>query len=60
MPRSLRDVVSQIDNTRDLNAYVTSFALKVGSSGDIKYERHPVGLRSPLLLFNVLTPCADP
>ena len=40
--RSLRDVVTQIDNARDLNNYVSSFASKVGSSGEIKYERHPV------------------
>ncbi|KAK4693979.1 Rho GTPase-activating protein RGD1, partial [Lecanoromycetidae sp. Uapishka_2] len=39
--RSLRDVVAQIDNGRDLNGYVSSFASKIGNSGDIKYERHP-------------------
>lgn len=40
--RSLRDVVFQIDNAKDLNNYVSSFAPKVGNTGDIKYERHPV------------------
>lgn len=39
---SLRDVVFQIDNSRDLNNYISGFASKVGSAGDIKYERHPV------------------
>ena len=42
--RSLRDVAFQIDNARDLNNYVSSFASKVGASGEIKYERHPVGI----------------
>lgn len=40
--RSLRDVVFQIDNSRDLNNYISGFASKVGNTGDIKYERHPV------------------
>ncbi|CAF9941966.1 MAG: hypothetical protein ALECFALPRED_009429 [Alectoria fallacina] len=40
--RSLRDVAFQIDNARDLNNYVSSFASKVGASGEIKYERHPI------------------
>lgn len=44
--RSLRAVASQIDNARDLNNYVSSFASKVGNSGEIKYERHPV--RTPV------------
>ena len=43
-PRSLRDIVSQIDNSRDLSNYISSFASKVGYSGDVKYERHPVRL----------------
>lgn len=47
--RSLRDVVLQIDNARDLNNYVSSFASKVGSSGEIKYERHPVRIHIPEL-----------
>lgn len=43
--RSLRDVVYQIDNGRDLHNYLSSFASKVGSkSTDIRYERHPVRL----------------
>ena len=41
-PRSLRDVVVQIDNATDLKTYVASFAPKVGNAADIKYERHPV------------------
>ena len=41
--RSLRDVVYQIDNERDLENYVTSFTSKVGHKPtDIRYERHPV------------------
>ena len=41
--RSLRDVVYQIDNTRDLDNYVSSFASKAGGRNpDIRYERHPV------------------
>ena len=47
--RSLRDVVLQIDNAKDLNNYVSSFASKVGSSGEIKYERHPVRIHVPPL-----------
>lgn len=44
-PRSLRDVVYQIDNGRDLHNYLSSFASKVGpKSIDIRYERHPVRL----------------
>ena len=46
-PRSLRDVVYQIDNTKDFDNFVSSFSSKVGQKPtDIKYERHPV---SPLL-----------
>ncbi|MCJ1260968.1 hypothetical protein MMC22_000832 [Lobaria immixta] len=42
MSRSLRDVVYQIDNGRDLHNYLSSFASKVVSkSTDIRYERHP-------------------
>lgn len=43
--RSLRDVVFQIDNTRDFNDYVSSFVSKVGNAADIRYERHPVRYR---------------
>ncbi|KAI9840465.1 MAG: hypothetical protein M1838_004058 [Thelocarpon superellum] len=40
--KSLRDVIYQIDNERDLDNYVASFAAKVSvRAGDIKYERHP-------------------
>ncbi len=42
-PNSLRDLVSQIDNDKDLRMYVMSFAPKVPSRrSEIKYERHPV------------------
>lgn len=41
--QSLRDVVYQIDNGRDLHNYLSSFASKVEpKSIDIRYERHPV------------------
>ena len=41
--RSMRDIVYEIDNGRDFNDYVASFAAKVGSKhGNIRYERHPV------------------
>ncbi|MCJ1367703.1 hypothetical protein MMC16_006837 [Acarospora aff. strigata] len=41
-PRSLRDVVYQIDNDRDFKTYVTSFSSKVGPKPtELKYERHP-------------------
>ncbi|KAL8699837.1 MAG: hypothetical protein Q9224_001241 [Gallowayella concinna] len=40
-PRSLRDVVFQIDNTQDLNSYIRSFSAKAGQrSADIKYQPH--------------------
>lgn len=43
--RSLRDVVSQIDNKRDLSSYVSSFAGKVDAKTvEPKYERHRVSL----------------
>lgn len=42
-PRSLRDVVYQIDNEKDFNQFIASHASKVGTKRpDIKYERHPV------------------
>lgn len=41
--KSLRDVVSQIDNEKDLQSFVMTFATKVPSRrSEIKYERHPV------------------
>ncbi|KAI9752856.1 MAG: hypothetical protein M1815_000232 [Lichina confinis] len=40
--KSLREVVSQINNERDLQYYVMSFATKVPARrSEIKYERHP-------------------
>ena len=45
--RSLRDVVCQIDNTRDLDSYISSFSSKTGAKNlDIRYERHAVNLLS--------------
>ncbi|KAL8792613.1 MAG: hypothetical protein Q9195_004836 [Heterodermia aff. obscurata] len=39
--RSLRDVVCQIDNTKDLDSYISSFASKAGGKNpDVRYERH--------------------
>ncbi|KAL8779561.1 MAG: hypothetical protein Q9213_006866 [Squamulea squamosa] len=47
-PRSLRDVVFQIDNTHDLNSYITSFSNKAGARPtDVKYQPHPVRDLSP-------------
>ena len=41
--RSLREVVHQIDNERDLNSYVAGFASKVPPrASDIRYQPHPV------------------
>ncbi|KAG8534250.1 uncharacterized protein KY384_001094 [Bacidia gigantensis] len=39
--RSLREVISQIDNPQDLRTFIVSHASKVSDGGDIKYERHP-------------------
>ncbi|CAL8576198.1 Rho GTPase-activating protein [Xanthoria parietina] len=41
-PRSLRDVVFQIDNTHDLNSYISSFSPRAGQRpADIRYQPHP-------------------
>ncbi|KAI4110651.1 MAG: hypothetical protein LQ339_001227 [Xanthoria mediterranea] len=41
-PRSLRDVVFQIDNTHDLNSYISSFSSRAGQRpADIRYQPHP-------------------
>ncbi|KAL8810596.1 MAG: hypothetical protein Q9223_002655 [Gallowayella weberi] len=41
-PRSLRDVVFQIDNAHDLNSYIRSFSVKAGQrSAEVKYQPHP-------------------
>ncbi|KAL8675254.1 MAG: hypothetical protein Q9168_000375 [Polycauliona sp. 1 TL-2023] len=41
-PRSLRDVVFQIDNTHDLDSYISSFSSRAGQRPtDIKYQPHP-------------------
>ncbi|TAQ88198.1 hypothetical protein B7494_g3506 [Chlorociboria aeruginascens] len=42
-PRSLREVVYAIDNEKDLNSYITSFAAKVPPrASEIVYERNAV------------------
>ncbi|KAI4118641.1 MAG: hypothetical protein LQ345_001352 [Seirophora villosa] len=41
--RSLRDVVFQINNTEDLNNYITSCSLKTGQRpAEARYQLHPV------------------
>ncbi|MCJ1370124.1 hypothetical protein MMC20_001336 [Loxospora ochrophaea] len=41
-PRSLRDVVLQIDNERDLKNYLLSFSSRAGPRHpDLSYQRHP-------------------
>ncbi|KAL8708277.1 MAG: hypothetical protein Q9220_006854 [cf. Caloplaca sp. 1 TL-2023] len=41
-PRSLRDIVFQIDNAHDLNNYLTSFSAKVSQGpAEIRYQPHP-------------------
>ncbi|KAL8762514.1 MAG: hypothetical protein Q9184_001498 [Pyrenodesmia sp. 2 TL-2023] len=40
--RSLREVVFQIDNTEDLNNYITSFSTKAGQRpAEVRYQPHP-------------------
>ena len=42
-PKTLREVVSQIDNEKDLQDYVMAYSFKVPiKPAEIKYERHPV------------------
>ena len=49
-PRSLRDVVFQIDNTHDLNSYISSFSPRAGQRpADIRYQPHPVSGHSLIL-----------
>ncbi len=41
--RSLREIVTAIDNEKDLNSYLGGFHSKVPPrSGEPKYDRHPV------------------
>lgn len=47
VPRSLRDVVFQIDNEKDLDSYVASHASKVSNAGDIEYKPHPTLASQP-------------
>ena len=50
-PRSLRDVVFQIDNTHDLNSYISSFSSRAGQRpAEIKYQPHPVSDEQFLLV----------
>ncbi|KAL2042916.1 hypothetical protein N7G274_003974 [Stereocaulon virgatum] len=62
--RSLREVVSSIDNVRDFNNYVASFASKVGNTGDIRYQPHPTLASSqqtpPPPVNNRMQPIANP
>jgi Rho GTPase-activating protein RGD1 len=40
--RSLRDIAGAVDNEKDFNDYVLSFAAKAGQNpAEIKYEKHP-------------------
>jgi hypothetical protein len=39
--RSMRDIVSQINNENDFNSCVTSFSHQVAAPKEIKYEKHP-------------------
>jgi hypothetical protein len=48
--RSLRDIVTQVDNDKDFQNHVLSFSSQVPGTKDIKYEQHPVShiqLRAP-------------
>ncbi len=50
--KSLREVVSQIDNEKDLQTYVMGFATKVPARrSEIKYERHPVSQPIPTYMI---------
>lgn len=43
-PKSIRDVVTLIDNDKDLHDYISSFSAKVPPKpSEFRYERHPVG-----------------
>lgn len=41
-PRSLREAVAAIDNTKDLNEFVASQHDKIQPYSEVKYERNPV------------------
>lgn len=48
MQRSLRDIVHQIDNERDLQTYIKGHSSRIPSrSGDIEYKQHPVSIICP-------------
>jgi len=41
--RSMREMISQIDNQQDFHGYVKSFSGKIPPrTGDIEYKKHPV------------------
>ena len=44
-PKSLAEIVRQVDNQKDLHDYILSHEGNPGAvtSEEIKYERHPVG-----------------
>ena len=42
-PKSLAEVVRQVDNQRDLHDYILSHESKAVSSEQVKYELRPVG-----------------
>lgn len=52
-PKSLREVVQQVDNQKDFNDYVLSHLSNPGvmCSAEVKYERHPVGLENSISSF---------
>ncbi|PHH66363.1 hypothetical protein CDD81_7418 [Ophiocordyceps australis] len=41
-PRSLRDAVAAIDNTRDLDHYLAAYHSKIQPYADVRYERNPL------------------
>ena len=54
-PKSLREVVHQIDNERDLQHYVAAFSSKVPPrNSDIKYERHAVRIMCNVVVWSLL------
>jgi len=55
--RSMRQVVSAIDNERDYSNFITSYHNKVPARvSEIKYERNPVSLEVYIFQHAVLTP----
>lgn len=56
-PKSLADVIRQVDNQRDLHEFILSHEGNPGAvtSEQVKYERHPVGPALFLDCFTILT-----